>query len=122
MQADAAKETFTQEQIAWLERRFGPGRSTGESGYDKGTLRTVAAGLFALGLAATAFLYSEIGSVRDELRGEIGFVRDELRSELRAEIGSVRGEIGSLRDQVQDNRAALARIEAILDERLPRDN
>ena len=29
---------------------------------------------------------------------------------------------GSLRDQVQDNRAALARIEAILDERLPRDN
>lgn len=60
-----------------------------DHGYDKGTLRTVAAGLFALGLAASAFLYAEIGSVRD---------------------------------QVQDNRAALARIEALLDERLPRDN
>ena len=95
MQADSVKEAFSEEQIAWLERRFGAGHSTAESGYDKGTLRTVAAGLFALGLAATAFLY--------------------------AEIGTVRGEIGSLRDQVQDNRAALARIEAILDERLPRD-
>ena len=118
MQAGSAKDTFTQEQIAWLERRFGAGRSTGESGYDKGTLRTVAAGLFALGLAATAFLYAEVGSVRDELRAEIGSVQHELN----AEIVSVRGEIGSLRDQVQDNRAALARIEAILDERLPRDN
>ena len=75
-------------------------------------------GHFALGLAATAFLYSEIGSVRDELRSKL---RAEIGS-ARAEIGSVRGEIGSLRDQVQDNRAALARIEAILDERLPQDN
>ena len=118
MQADSTKEAFSEEQIAWLERRFGAGRSTAESSYDKGTLRTVAAGLFALGLAATAFLYSEIGSVRDELRSEL---RTEIGS-VRGEIGSVRGEIGSLRDQVQDNRAALARIEAILDERLPRDN
>lgn len=46
---------------------------------------------------------------------EIGSVRDEMRAEIRL----VRGEIGSLRDQVQDNRAALARIEAMLDERLP---
>ena len=89
MQADSAKEAFTQEQIDWLEKRFRALGPTVEHGYDKGTVRTVAAGLFALGLAASAFLYSEIGSVRD---------------------------------QVQDNRAALARIEAILDERLPRDN
>ena len=61
MQAYAAKDTFTQEQIACLERRFGAGRSTGESGYGKGTLRTAAAGLFVLGLAATAFLDSEFG-------------------------------------------------------------
>ena len=40
---------------------------------------------------------------------------------LCSEIGSVRGEIGSVRDQVQVNTAALARIEVILDERLPRD-
>ncbi len=51
--------------------------------------------LVALGVAATGFLY--------------------------AEIGSVRGEVAAVRDQVQTNTAALARIEAILDERLPRD-
>ena len=89
MQADSAKEAFTQEQMEWLEKRFRALEPTTEHGYDKGTVRAVAAGLFALGLAASAFLYSEIGSVRE---------------------------------QVQDNRAALARIEAILDERLPRDN
>ena len=89
MQADSAKDAFTEEQVAWLEKRFGAGQTHADSGYDKGTIRTAAAGLFALGLAASAFLYSEIGSVRD---------------------------------QVQDNRAALARIEAILDERLPREN
>lgn len=110
MQAGSAKEAFTQEQVAWLEKRFGAGRGSADPAYDKGTVRTAAAGLFALGLAASAFLYSETGSVREE-----------LRSELRTEIGSVRSEMGALRDQVQDNRAALARIEAILDERLPRD-
>ena len=44
--------------------------------------------LIALGVAATGFLYTEIGSNRD---------------------------------QIQANTAALARIEAILNERLPRD-
>ena len=89
MQADSAKEAFTPEQMDWLEKRFRALGPTADHGYDKGTVRTVAAGLFALGLAASAFLYAEIGSIRD---------------------------------QVQDNRAALARIEAILDERLPRDD
>ena len=51
----------------------------------------------------------EIGSVRTELRADIG----NLETELRAEIGSVR-------NQVQANTAALVRIEAILNERLPR--
>ncbi len=56
-------------------------------------------GLLALGLAVSGFLWTEIGSVRTELREEI-----------------------------RENRAAIAqlaegqaRIEAILEERLPRD-
>ena len=68
MQADSAKNAFTEEQVSWLEERFGAGRSAADPGHDKGTTRTAAAGLFALGLAASAFLDSEIGSVRDELR------------------------------------------------------
>ena len=89
MQSEKANDVFTRKQIAWMEKRFGAGRPAAEQGYGKGTIKTVAAGLFAMGLGASAFLYSEISS---------------------------------LRDQVQDNRAALARIEAILDERLPRGN
>ena len=88
MQADSTKDAFAQEQIERLENRFRALGPSVEHGYDKGTVRTVAAGIFALGLAASAFLYSEIGAVRD---------------------------------QVQDNHAALARVEAILDERMPRD-
>ncbi len=80
-------------------------------------LKRIGSVLIALGAAATGFLYAEVGSVREELRTEIGSVREELRTE----IGSVRTEIGSLRDQVQANTAVLARIEAILNERLPRD-
>ena len=38
-----------------------------------------------------------------------------------AVAGILCAEIGSLRDQVQANTASLARIEAILDERLPSD-
>ena len=51
-------------------------------------IKRIGSVIVALGVAATGFLYAEIGSVRD---------------------------------QVQANTAALARIEAILDERLPRN-
>ena len=64
MQAGSAKDAITDEQFALLEKRFGAGRGSADPGYDTGTIRTVAAGMFALGLAAYAFLYSEIGSVR----------------------------------------------------------
>ena len=72
-------------------------------------------GLLALGLVVSGVLWAEVGSVRTE-----------LRTELRAEIGSVRTE---LRAEIRENRAAIAelaagiaRIEAILVERLPRDS
>ena len=44
MQADSAKDAFTQEQIEWLEKRFRDLKPAADHGYDKGTLRTVAAG------------------------------------------------------------------------------
>ncbi len=123
-------------------------------------IKRIGSVLVALGVAATGFLYSEIGFVREELRTEIGSVRteissvreelrteigsvrteissvreelrteissvrEELRTEIssvRTEIGSVRTEISSLRNQIQANGATLARIEATLNERLPRD-
>ena len=53
---------------------------------------------------------AEIGSVREELRTEIGSVRNELR-----------GEIAVNRAAITELANGLARIEAILEERLPRD-
>ena len=110
MSDKAINHGFTAEQSAWLAAQFSAAQSN--TGFDKATIKWMIGGLTALGLAAVAFLWSEIGSVREELRTEIGSVRAEVR-ENRAEIGSVR-------DQVQANTAALARIEAILNERLPR--
>lgn len=98
--------------MAWLEKRFKAVRPVADRGFDRATIMWIVGGLTALGVAVSGVLYAEIGSVRQELRTEIGSVR--------VEIGSLRVEIGSLRDQVQENTAALARIEAILDERLPR--
>ena len=91
-------------------------------------LKVIGGAFFALGIAASSVLFSQIGSVREELRHEIGTVRGEissvrgeigsLREELQGEISSLReelqGEINSLREVVNDNRAALARIEALL--------
>ena len=94
----AAEHIFTPEQEAWLERRFGASRPA-DRNFDRATIMWIIGGLTALGVAVSGVLYSEIGSLRDEFRGEIAGVRD----------------------QVQANTAALARIEAILDERLPRD-
>ena len=86
---------FTQEQVAWLRREFG---RRGDAGFDRPTLMWLLGGMTALGIAAAGFIWAEIGSVREELRGEI--------AENRAEIaGLAKGQ---------------ARIEAILEERLPR--
>lgn len=89
---------FTAGQWLWLSAQFSAAQPN--TGFDKATIKWMI-GLTALGLAAVAFLWSETGSVRAEIR------------ENRAEIGSVR-------DQVQANAAALARIEAILNEHLSR--
>ena len=111
--AEAADHGFTPEQVAWLERRFGAVRPVADRGFDRATIMWIVGGLTALGVAVSGALYAEIGSVREELRTEIASVRTE--------IGGVRIEIASVRDQVQANTAALARIVAILDERLPRN-
>ena len=122
--ADTAEHGFTPAQLAWLEKRFNAIRPVADRGFDRATIMWMLGGLTALGVAASSILYTEIGSVREELRREIGSVRTEIgsvREELGTEISSLRTEIGSLRDQAQANTVALARIEVILNERLPRD-
>ncbi len=117
--ADVADHGFTPQQIRWLDRRFAVFR-----GFDRPTVMWMVGGLTAIGIGAAGFLWAEIESLRVEVRGEIGSVRGEIGF-LREELG---GEIDSLRDEVRENRAAitelakgLARIEAILEERLPRE-
>ena len=113
--ADATeRHGFTREQIEFLREALG---RTSTQGFDRLTLMWLFGGLVGLGLLVSGFLWTEIGSVREELRAEIGSVRTE--------IGSVRTE---LREEIRENRAAIAelakgvtRIEAILEERLPRD-
>ena len=103
--ADVADHGFTPQQIAWLDRRFAAFR-----GFDRPTVMWLVGGLTALGIMAAGFLWAEIGSVHEELGEEIDSLREELREEIR------------------ENRAAIteltkgqARIEAILEERLPRN-
>ena len=115
--ADTTERTihgFTQEQFDFLREEYA--RKTAQ-GFDRPTQMWLIGGLVAVGLAVSGVIWAEIGSVREELRAEI--------SSVRGEIGSVRTE---LREEIQANRDAitelaegLARIEAILEERLPRD-
>ena len=63
-------------------------------------------GLLALGLAVSGVLWAEIGSVR---------------TELREEIRENRAAISANRDAIAELAEAVTRIEAILEERLPRD-
>ena len=110
--ADAAeRHGFTREQIEFLRETLG---RPSAQGFDRPTLMWLIGGIVAAGLLVSGALWTEIGSVREE-----------LRAELRSEIGSLRTE---LRVEIQENRAAIAelakgqaRIEAILEERLPRD-
>ncbi len=114
--ADATERTrhgFTREQVDFLLETFAR-RSA--QGFDRPTQMWLIGGLVAIGIAVAGVIWAEIGSVRTELRNEIGSVRTELRNE-----------IGSVREEVRENRAAIAelakgqaRIEAILEERLPR--
>ncbi len=110
---DTTDHGFTPQQMAWLRRNVplsGPA-------FDRPTLMWLIGGLTAIGVTVSGVLWTEIGSVREELRGEISSVREELR-----------GEISSVRDEVRENRTAIielqkgqAQIRAILEERLPRN-
>ena len=152
--ASISEHQFTPQQVTWLRQEFSP---LGSGGFDRKTMRWIIGGITAVGLAAFGLIWSEIDSVREELRGEISSVREELvsvreelrgeivsvreelhgeivsvREELHGEIVSVREELGfirtELREEVRENRARIAdlanglvRIEAILEERLPRN-
>ena len=93
---------FTQEQFDFLREEYA--RKTAQ-GFDRSTQMWLIGGLVVLGLAVSAFLWAEIGSVRSE----ISSVRVELREEIQAN-----------RDAIAELAKGQARIEAILEERLPR--
>ncbi len=115
--AEATERTrhgFTREQLDFLQETFSR-RSA--QGFDRPTQMWPVGGLAAAGLAVSGILWAEIGSLRDGLRAEIGSVR----SDLRAEIGSVREEVRENRSAIADLAKGQARIEALLEERLPRD-
>lgn len=103
--AEATERTrhgFTREQGDFLQEMFS---RRAAQGFDRPTQMWLIGGLVAIGLAVAGVIWAEIGSVREELRTEIGSVREEIR-ENRAVIAElVKGQ---------------SRIEAILEERLPR--
>ena len=103
--ADATeRHGFTREQIEFLRETLG---RPSAHGFDRPTLMWMFGGLLALGLAVSGVMWAEIGSVR---------------TELRAEIRENRAAISASRDAIAELAEGQARIEAILDERLPRDN
>ena len=104
--ADVTERTghgFTREQLDFLQETFAR-RSA--QGFDRSTLKWLFGGLFAAGLAVSGLLWAEIGSVRSELRAEIRENRIAI-----AELAKGQAEIAK----------GLARLEAIIEERLPRD-
>ena len=111
---------FTREQFDFLQKTFA---YKSEPGFARQTQTWLFAGIVVLGIAATGFLWTEIGSVRGELRTEIGSVRTEISSvkhELQTEISSVGDEVHENRTAILELVKGQSRIEAILEERLPR--
>jgi hypothetical protein len=103
--ADATERTihgFTQEQLDFLREEIA--RKSAQ-GFDRTTLMWLIGGLVAIGIAVSSVLWAEIGSVRAELRDEIRENRTAI-----AELAKGQAELAK----------GLARIEAILEERLPR--
>ena len=94
---------FTREQIEFLQETFA---RKSVHGFDRPTLISLFGALLVLGLAVSGVLWAEIGSVREELRAEIR----ENRAAI-VELAKGQAELAK----------GLARIDAILDERLPRD-
>ena len=106
--ADATeRHGFTREQIEFLRETLG---RPSAQGFDRPMLMWLIGGLVGLGVAAFGIMWAEVGSVRTELRAEIGSVRTELGEQIKEN-----------RAAIADLAAGIARIEAILEERLPRD-
>ena len=110
--ADTTERTihgFTQEQFDFLREEYA--RKTAQ-GFDRPTQMWLIGGLVAIGLAVAGMTWAQIGANRAEIgsnRTEIGSVRAELLEEIRAN-----------RDAIAELAKGQARIEAILEERLPR--
>ena len=121
--ADTTERTshgFTREQIEFLQETLG---RPSAQGFDRPVQMWLYGGLLVLGLAVSGVLWTEIGFVREDLRTEIGSVRSEIgsvRTELRAEIRENRAAISANRAAIAELAEGIARIEAILEERLPR--
>ncbi len=110
---DAAEHGFTPDQVNWLDRRFGAGPHLVGQGFDRSTIMWMVGGLVAMGIAAAGGLYVVLGDRIDSVRTEVQSVRTEIQS--------VRGEIRENRAAIAELARGQARIEAILEERLPRD-
>ena len=104
---ERTRHGFTPEQIEFLQELIA---RKATPGFDRPKLMCLIGGLVAAGLAVAGLLWAEIGSVREELGFEIGSVRAELREEIREN-----------RSAIAELAKGQARIEAILDERLPRN-
>ena len=72
--------------------------------YDKGTIKWLLGLLTAIWLAAFGVVYAKM---------------DSTEKGLRAEIAAVRDDVASVRADVASNGERLARIETLLQERLP---
>lgn len=94
--AELTSSGFTKEQADALQKAFG---RKDAQGFDRTTTMWPTGGLTALGVAASGVIWAEIGSVRDELH-------EGIRED---------------RAQIAELAKGQARIEAILEERLPRD-
>ena len=99
MSDKAINHGFTAEQSAWLAAQFSAARSN--AGFDKATIKWMVGGLVAIGIAVAGAIWSEIRENRSAIT-ELAKGQAELAKGL-AELAK-----------------DLARIEAILNERLPR--
>ena len=98
MPAETTQMAFTDAQAAWLERWLEKRCPAAGRSLDRATQMWITGGLTALGVVAFGVLRAEIGSARAELQ-------QEVRENRAAIAGLAKG---------------LARIETILNERLPR--
>ena len=100
---EGARHGFTREQFDFLQESFA--RKTAQ-GFDRPTQMWLIGGIVAIGIAVSGVIWAEIGSVREEVREEIRANRDAIAAN---------------RDAIAELAKGQARIEAILEERLPRN-